>query len=448
VGDHLVTVVYDLLGRPTVVTDHSDGGVTQYFYGTTSGGNCTSCSSGGGIGKIAAVIMPEGNRLDYDYDNVGNLRKITDDQGNSIVYTYDRRRNRTSEKIFDPAGALQKTLSYQYDLLNRLARIVQPDEGVTEHGYDSRGHRRSVKNPNGHTTTYENDAAGRLDKVTQSGEIVTSYTHDRRGNTTSVTDDNGNTTIYEYDEQDRLVKTTSPDTGITTYTYDLAGNIKTKTDAKGVTATYSYDSAGRLTAINWPDPVDDVIYDYDECPNGKGRLCTMIDPSGTTTYQYTLKGQIAREIKLIGGQIYTIEYSYDKNGNPASLKYPTGRVVTYSYANDRVTSVLADGAAIATDITYMPFGGINSFTYGNGIQHSAAYDRQYRITRLIDSSVQDKSYAYDQQGNITGIEDLLDPTRRAVLLTPTMAWVTALQKPTMGRRVTVTKPIACFQPPA
>lgn len=408
----VVTYTYDLMGRVLTVTNSADGGVTSYAYVTTGTGSCPSCgSSGAGSGKIAAMVLPERNRIDYAYDNAGNLARITDNDGNYISYTYDNRGNKIKEEIKDAAGVLQKTLSYTYDAINRQKQTINPDSSLTETGYDKNGNKISLKNPNGNSTTYGYDKANRLVKVTQPGNVVTAYTYDRRNNLTKVTDANGNTTTYEYDKLNRLMKTTSPDTGITTYTYDGNGNLKTKTDAKGVVATYTYDAANRLTKISFPDPVDNVSYAYDTCVNGKGRLCNMTDPSGTTAYEYTKKGQLAKETKVIDGQTFITEYGYDKNGNNTTMKYASGRVVTYTYANDKVSGILNNGTPIANNIIYKPFGGLTTLIYGNGIQQTNIYDQQYRIASIVAGNVQNLSYTYDGNGNITGISDNQDSTK-------------------------------------
>ncbi len=209
----------------------------------------------------------------------------------------------------------------------------------------------------------------------------------------------------------RVYQTISPDTGTTTYTYDPAGNMTTKTDAKGVTATYTFDAANRLTQISFPDPVDNVSYGYDACINGKGRLCSMVDASGTTSYEYTPKAQVRKETKISDGVTYVTQYSYDQNGNLKTMTYPSGRVITYNYSNNHVVSVQNNVASLATSINYKPFGGISSLTFGNGIVGSTGYDNQYRVASISAGSVMNLSYAEDANGNITAINNILDPPK-------------------------------------
>src|SRR3990172_7615105 len=107
-----------------------------------------------------------------------------------------------------------------------------------------------------------------------------------------------NTLDRTFDDKGRVYQIVSPDTGTTTYGYDPAGNMVSKTDAKGVTTSYVYDAANRLTKIDFPTDTD-IVYVYDTCVNGKGRLCSMTDASGTASYEYTAKAQIKKETKTI-----------------------------------------------------------------------------------------------------------------------------------------------------
>ena len=189
------------------------------------------------------------------------------------------------------------------------------------------------------------------------------------------------------------------------------GNLVSKTDAKGVTISYVYDALNRLTKIDFPTDTD-IVYAYDSCVNGKGRLCSMTDASGTTAYEYSAKGQIKKETKTIDSTQYVTQYTYDQNGNLKTMTYPSGRVITYNLSNDKVIGVLNNAANLATNISYKPFGGMSSLTYGNGLTQSIGYDNQYRITSMVTGAVTNLSYdQYDANANIQHITNTLDPTK-------------------------------------
>ncbi len=401
------TYTYDATGRVLTVKAPGDSNPTQLFY--VSGG-CSSCGGGTAL-NIDHITLPSGNTIWYTYDAMGNLATIKDSLNNSINYTYDSAGNKLTEQINDASGALQKSLSYQYDALNRLYQTVNPDTTYTQYGYDNLNNRTSAQNPKLAITNYTYDALSRLTSVVQPGTITTAYGYNANNNLTSVTDANSNTTTYKYDDKGRVYQVISPDTGTTTYSYDPAGNLIAKTDAKGVTISYTYDALNRLTNINFPsDP--NIVYTYDTCPNGKGRLCSMTDASGSTNYVYTPKGQVSTQTNVINSIQYVTQYTYDQDGNVATMTYPSGRVITYDYTNDRAVSVLNNSANLATNITYKPFGGMSAITYGNGLTGSVSYDNQYRITAITDGAVMNLSYPnYDADGNINAITNVLDATK-------------------------------------
>jgi RHS repeat-associated protein len=182
-----------------------------------------------------------------------------------------------------------------------------------------------------------------------------------------------------------------------------------KTDAKNVTISYVYDALNRLTNISADAG---IVYSYDSCVNGKGRLCSMTDASGVTSYEYTPKGQVKKETKTIDSHQYVTQYTYDQNGNLKTMTYPSGRVITYNYSNDKAVSVLNGAANLATNINYKPFGGMSSLTYGNGLTGSISYDNQYRITGITAGTVMNLSYdQYDANANIQHITNALDSTK-------------------------------------
>jgi YD repeat-containing protein len=152
--------------------------------------------------------------------------------------------------------------------------------------------------------------------------------------------------------------------------------------------------------IVFPDTTQNIGYAYDTCVNGKGRLCSMSDASGTTAYQYTPKGQVTKETKTIDNIQYVTQYTYDQNGNVKTMTYPSGKVITYSYTNDKAVSVLNGAANLATNVNYKPFGEMTTITYGNGLTGSIGYDNQYRIVSMTTGTFQNLTYADDAEGSI------------------------------------------------
>lgn len=109
-------------------------------------------------------------------------------------------------------------------------------------------------------------------------------------------------------------------------------------------------------------------------------------------------------------------------GNLQAISYPTGRIVTYQRDTlGRIDAVLtqasssAPPALIAGNISYLPFGPIQSLTFGNGVVATYDYDQDYRLIGITSSKgttgIQDLTITHDGADNITAITDALDTAR-------------------------------------
>jgi len=397
----VVTIrTYDQRNRILTVTNQATNAVTQYSYDSH--------------GNFGSVAYPEGNSITFTYSLGDRLIQITDNLGNRIQYTYDDQGNRISQVIFDPQGTLKTSLSYTYDTYNRLSAIMNPDSTLTAYSYDGRGNVTGITDPRNHTTTYTYDALGRKTTLNQP-YYTTGYGYDTQDNTTLITDPNGNSTTYAFDDMGNRYRTISPDTGTKTQSYDAAGNLIYTTDANGNTITYVYDALNRLVATQFADSSQNITNTYDSTvvTYGLGRLTGRTDPSGTYVFNYDAQGNMVREDRTIGGVVYTTQYVYNKNNVLTSIVYPTGRTVTYSLDSEgkvNQVSAVVNGStkALASSISYLPFGGISSFVYGNNLSLTQTYDDRYRVSSIIAGSVLYRTYAYDANGNITSILDSVD----------------------------------------
>ncbi len=349
--------------------------------------------------------------------------------------TNDSTGNTLKEDIKDPQGTLTKTVSYQYDILGRLWRINNPDGNYSEYSYDAVGNKLSYKDPKGSPQTfYDYDPLGRLREITLPGDVHTLYDYNSHSNLTSITDGNGNATTYILDDMGRVYQEVSPDRGTTTYQYDPSGNMTSKTDDRGITVNYSHDVLNRRTLSDFPTDID-TVYTYDGCTSGKGRLCQVQDQAATTTYNYSPKGWLLQEDRLVLGVNYTTGYQYDDNGNVEVLTYPSGRTVIYSYdLSNKVTGVATTPAGgvqqtIVSNVTYRPSGGVSYELYANGLERVVESDLQSRITGIETGSIYDVTCTYDANSNIDLITDNLDQGNNTTLTHDFLDRLTAANGP-------------------
>jgi YD repeat-containing protein len=76
------------------------------------------------VGQLKKLTLPDGSFIAYDYDAAHRLWQISDQRGNRIVYTLDAAGTRTREEIKDPQGQLVKTLTRVPDALGRVQTLT------------------------------------------------------------------------------------------------------------------------------------------------------------------------------------------------------------------------------------------------------------------------------------------------------------------------------------
>ncbi len=75
------------------------------------------------VGQVTRVTLPDGSTLNYAYNAAHLLTSITDALGNHVDYGYDSRGNRNSEKTYDTTGTLVRNIELAYDLRNNVSTV-------------------------------------------------------------------------------------------------------------------------------------------------------------------------------------------------------------------------------------------------------------------------------------------------------------------------------------
>lgn len=414
---------YDAAGNAGTVLDENNNQATLGYDGRN---RLTTYEFGGATrsltyedGKLKESTDLTGLLLTYSYDpTYGRLEKITDRLNNYLHHGYDGQGNVEEESVYSAEDDRLRYQGYDYQepvaAPGRLWKIINPDATETVYGYDQVGNVNSVQDAALKTTGYTYDMRSRLKRIDQPGDRATLFDYDPQGNLTSVTDPKGNTTYYEYDDLGRVLSVNSPDSGVTTYRYDLVNNVVTVTDANGIVSTRHNDALGRQTAITFPDTSQDLSFTYDQGTNGKNRLTGMTDQSGTTTYTNNDRGQLSQESKVIDSVNYTTAYGYDTDTvNLETITYPSNLIVTYQRDTDgHITGILADGQPVIENVTYLPFGGVEDYTFTNGPTHDRSFDQRYQVEHITSGSM-DYAFLRNAVGNVEQISGKLAPTLAA-----------------------------------
>jgi hypothetical protein len=259
---------------------------------------------------------------------------------------------------------------------------------------------------------------------------TTCYGYDARQNNTSIVQ-GAESRTYAYDGIARVTTSNEPESGTTTFFYTAsdgsicsgADDICRKTDARGITATYIYDIGtmkDRLNTITYSDGTATTNYFYDQTTYngltityGGDRRTGMSDGSGQTAWSYDPVGHIITERRTNGAATDVTSYTYNVDGSTASITYPSGRVINYTFNNAQQEVSVVDATSSTnyiTNATYSPQGALSSAVHGlvsggfAGVTETYTYNNRLQIATHTASSsagsVLSHTYSYDQGGGI------------------------------------------------
>ena len=326
---HTITDPDYVSGSGFKIREDSEDGATP--------GSIVSESIFDDAGNAVASVDPNGNRVDYSYDEVGNLLSATVpykavDSGNIDSETaVEGSTTTTSDSV---AAENKVTYQYQYDVPGSnnttMDIVLQPQT-------NSSG---SIVNAK---SVVVKDSADRTVKVvdygtsdSDSSNITTSYTYDDRDNLTKTTDSNGSYKVYSYDKRDRVTSITYHNSSgakalKTVFDYDDSDNMTSMADyeCSGSTETlyrytdYDYDDVNRLKAVaelttgSVPTETqianNQVIYDYDVKDN-LTKITYAKEPFGISSLEFTYDSNNWLTKVTANGSKTVREYSYDNYG--------------------------------------------------------------------------------------------------------------------------------------
>lgn len=454
--DQVVEVLaYDGAGRTASVKD-ANGVITDFEYnprgwllaskvrgadnGTEADDRITSILYFAN-GSVQRVTQPDGVYATFGYDAAHRLTSITDHDGNTITYTLNGVGARVQEVTRDAAAIPRRTLSRTYNTLGQLQalHLNNPDPSITtpvttSFQYDLDGNLNITTDALLRQTDNDYDPLGRLKRTLQNAtgavgdmdRAETAFRYDALDRLTKVIDPKNLETNYFYNGFGDQMQLVSPDTGTTDYDYDKAGNRTLQTDANGKISNYAYDGLNRITTVTYPQETalnETYVYDVaqSDCIAGEtfliGRLSRMSDGSGNTTYCYNRFGDLTRKVQRTNNKTFTIRWQYAANGRLQTMHYPDGTALSYVYdSQGRIAEINVQGEnggpqQLLRNVSYAPFGPVQRWTYGNGLEYRRTLNKNYQPGVVEDGPENGASlgitlgYQFDPVGNLVTLRD-------------------------------------------
>src|SRR5574337_486539 len=175
--------------------------------------------------------------------------------------------------------------------------------------------------------------------------------------------------------------------------------------SNGRSMSLTYDALDRLVLESYGGGAAVTAYGYDGGGFGIGRLTSMSDSAGSTSWTFDAWGNVLVHSRNSGARSLVNRYAYDAAGRPASLTYPSGAVVSQSYdAAGRVSALTLNGTTLLGSVTWQPFGAPQSWIQGNGRSASKSFDIYGRMTsHPVEGAA--RTIAYDAKGRIVEAYD-------------------------------------------
>lgn len=344
------------------------------------------------VGNIKTLTEPNGNLWQIQTDVLRRRTQITAPSPFSYVtqYTYDADNNNTS--VQNQTGNTQnpwQTYTYAYSLSDKLKQITDPALNSTVLGFDGKDRYANVTDAASREYQYAYDAIDRVLTVTDPTNVVTeTNVYTPNGELSSVKDARGNITTYTPDGYDRTSKITYPDSTYEQLTYDSNSNVLTFRTRSGNSITNTFDVLNRLST-KAPTSEGQVGYTYDLA----GRILTISDPvisgdpsTGTFLFGYDTAGRVISE-KTPDAK--TTQYGFDLADNLIKMTWPDGYYATRKYDQlNRLTDIYLNGSTTsAAHFGYDQLSRRTSLAYQNGASVGYTYQLNDDLTTLVHNFV-------------------------------------------------------------
>ncbi|MBQ7794656.1 MAG: hypothetical protein IJ366_09110, partial [Clostridia bacterium] len=330
------------------------------------------------------------------YDLMDGLSRVDYPDGNYVSYSYDNACRLTA--VTTPFG----TTAYEYDLLDRLVRVVDRNGYATVYEYDANGNRTAVRYANGLTTTYDYDLLNRLIKqetVDSEGNVVVQYIYALgvAGERLSVTELD-RTVEYSYDSLYRLTSETiteGEDVTVYSYAYDSVSNRILKTE-NGAETAYVYNALNQLVSDS------ETSYEYDL----NGNLVRVIGSANSALYEYNAENKLVKATVQNGSLVVEETYTYDYQGNRTSktTRRSDGNTEFVKYLNDTnsdLTNVLCELDENGTVKCNYTLGADLISQERDGKVSVYLYDGHGSVVGLAnENGIVTDTYSYDAFGNL------------------------------------------------
>lgn len=385
----------------SIVTKTSDG-ITRVF---ASDGVCEHYNL---EGQLDYKACPNGQRLDYHYDDAGKLISINLPSGRSIDV-------RAGIKLIDEKGIAQTLCEYQIDNGSLTTKIRQPDGSDYVTLYVNAEDKLIINSSDATKQELEFSCHGEL-KSLQEGARLWRVARDSNAQTFDVSNNDQNILSAGYDKDGHWQSLKQAgETQPVKYVCDAEGRIRNKTHADGAIDKYGYDDVTGLLNLQSNSKSKLEItrtFEQDKAsPNFgvvKAETTKDNDVSATTTFEHTAQRQLECKTSAAGRKQ---EYGYDKEKPYRLREVRQGNVRQFGYdrygRRDSEKVLAGEKVLESTSKTFDAIGRTIETRASDDHIFVKEYDGLDRIILLQENERQEVTRYHGERVTTTKVNDLV-----------------------------------------
>lgn len=375
-----------------------------------------------------------GTTVETTYNaTTGYPELVLDANGNGTVFAYNAKGQLLSQtEAYDTP--LARTTQYQWDTAhNRMLSVTVVGVSKTSYAYTADNRIASVTQTNllapspatnlnqARITayTYTKHANGMLATVTEDGPLpgngdAVTKSFNATGDLISVSNSLGHATTYaNHNGLGQPGRVIGPNGAVTDYTYDARGRVtRVRTYRDGSTpadTTYAYNANGKLASVTADGVVTNYQYDNALRLTLRYQNVTGVLANGGTqerqAYAYNAASDvISTQISALEAGVAVLKHSsftdYDELSRPLAHRGNNGQNVKYTYDLNGNVATITDSLGKVTTMTYDALNRLASSKDALNGTSSFAYDAADHVIKVTDPRGKATTYAYDGFGQL------------------------------------------------
>ncbi|MBO9728535.1 MAG: hypothetical protein J7623_07860 [Chitinophaga sp.] len=320
---------------------------------------------------LSQVILPNGNRIQYHYDFLGRVTKIT-----------------------DATGTL---LERQYNLLNNPIQETDSTGTTAKLEYDSMGNAIAVSNRQQAVALRYNFFGEVMER--RQGNAVIQFGYDKEGQLVHIINEHREMYRFERDAEGRVTTEKGFDGLTRQYIRNAGGLVMRAILPDGSQEAYEYTAAGKISTVYYEKDGSSETFGY----NAMGELISAENSDASVQFQRDLLGFVTQESS--NGEV--VQSEYNQLGQRVALKSSLGAAITMQYysAMSRLGQIEANGWR--AQLKHNDLGLVTERNMPGHVSQQNLYDRSGRLIEQLTASGnkrQQRRYTWDGD-RLSGIND-------------------------------------------